>query len=91
MLTIDVGAITKAGWEARREWSAEHTPAVKFPKLPTATWADSERIGVVRMGLDQWYEYAPTADLGALCARIMNDVDRYAVPFMEKRVSSKVK
>ena len=91
LLTIDVGAVTAKAWTERREWAAEHTPAVKFPKLPTATWADPERIGILRMGLDQWYEYAATADLEALCARIMKDVDRYAVPFMEKRVSSKVK
>lgn len=91
MLTFDVGAITKAAWAERYEWSAVHTPALKLPELPTATWADPERIGILRMGLDQWYEYAPTADLEALCARIMKDVDRYAVPYMEKRVSSKAK
>ena len=91
LLTIDVGAITEAAWTERKSWSAEHTPAVKLPKLPTATWADPERIGVLRMGLDQWYEYSPTANLEVLCRRIMKDVDTYALPFMEKRVSSKGK
>jgi len=91
LLTIDVAAITEKAWTERQEWSAEHTPAVKLPKLPTATWADPERIGILRMGLDIWYEYLPTADLEALCTRVMKDVDRYAMPYMEKKVSSKVK
>ena len=91
LVTFDFAAITDAAWEERRVWYAEHTPAVKVPEKPTATWADSERIGVVRMGLDQWYEYKPTADLAALCSRILKDIDRYATPYMEKRVPSKAK
>lgn len=87
-VTFDFAAITDAAWAERLAWYAEHTPSVKLPERPTATWADGERIGVARMGLDQWYEYKPTADLAALCARIMKDLDRYATPYMEKRVPS---
>jgi len=90
-VTFDFAAITDAAWEERRAWSAEHTPAVKLPKLPSATWADPERIGEARTGIDQWYEYKPTADLAALSARILKDLDRYATPYMEKRVPSKAK
>jgi len=91
LLTIDVGAITTKAWAERKIWFAEHTPAVKVPTKPTATWADPERIGMLRMGLDHWYEYAPDADMAALCKRLMSDIDKYAVPYMEKRVSSVVK
>ena len=91
LLTIDVGAITEKAWAERKAWALEHTPAVKVPLRPTATWADSERIGILRMGLDQWYEYKPDADLAALCTRIMADIDRYAVPYMEKKVPSGAK
>ena len=90
-VTFDFAAITDAGWEERKVWYAEHTPAVKVPERPSATWADSERIGVARMGMDQWYEYKPTADLAALAVRILKDLDRYATPYMEKRVPSKAK
>jgi hypothetical protein len=91
LLTIDVGAITDKAWAERKIWYAEHTPAVKVPEKPTATWADPERIGMLRMGLDHWYEYAHTANLTALCNRIMADIDKYAVPYLEKRVPSKAK
>jgi len=86
LLTFDVGAITHAAWAERKTWAAEHTPAVKVPERPSATWADPERIGILRMGLDQWYDYAPTADPAAMCARVMRDIDRYAMPYMLKRV-----
>lgn len=88
MLTFDVAAITDAAWAERKVWFAEHTPAVKVPEKPTATWADPERIGMMRMGVDQWYSYKPSADLAALSVRIFKDIDRYATPYMEKRVPS---
>jgi len=90
LVTFDFAAITDAGWAERRVWFADHTPAVKVPTRPSAVWADAQRIGMARMGIDQWYEYPTTADLATLCSRILRDVDRYATPYMEKRVPSGV-
>jgi hypothetical protein len=87
-LAVDVAAITDSAWADRQVWYAEHTPAVKVPDRPTATWVDSERLGILRMGLDNLYEYGASQDMAAMGARILGDIDKYAVPFMEKKVKS---
>lgn len=88
MLAVDVGAITDVAWAERQVWYAEHTPAVKVPERPTATWVDSERLGILRMGLDNLYEYGPSQDMAVMGARILGDIDKYAIPYMEKKVKS---